>query len=223
MSFRDWTPAKAAEHNAKVDRDAQAARERQKPSEFVEILESFGADARMADARTNPSPVRKLNEDRPKKDRIADWCDGIFPKPSKEADSRAQETAVAVLGAKSTTDEWQARFWEQARHSIDSHENHHPRKISHAEPEPEQGGTLVQAPQGKAAGIPRIVVRFTGHRVRPLDPDNFAGSVKDLLDGLRHARLLPGDEAWRIKLETEQEKVAHFKDEKTVIEIEYPE
>lgn len=70
--------------------------------------------------------------------------------------------------------------------------------------------------------VARIVVRFTGKRVRPLDPDNFAGSVKDLLDGLRHSGLIPGDEPWRIRLETEQIRVAHFKDEKTVIEIYDP-
>ena len=68
----------------------------------------------------------------------------------------------------------------------------------------------------------RVVVRFTGYRVKPLDPDNFAGSVKDLLDGLRHASLIKGDEWWRIKLETDQVKVAHFTDECTHIEIEYP-
>jgi hypothetical protein len=74
----------------------------------------------------------------------------------------------------------------------------------------------------KAEGFSRITVRFVGFRVKPLDPDNFAGSVKDLLDGLRHAGLIPGDEPWRIKLETEQEKVCHFKDERTEITIAYP-
>lgn len=69
----------------------------------------------------------------------------------------------------------------------------------------------------------RITVRFTGYRVRPLDPDNFAGSVKDLLDGLRHAHLIPGDEPWKIKLETEQRRVASFDEERTDIEIAWPE
>ena len=68
----------------------------------------------------------------------------------------------------------------------------------------------------------RIRVRFVGRRVRPLDPDNFAGSVKDALDGLRHVGLIDGDEPWRIVLETEQEKVRHREEEETVIIITYP-
>ncbi len=72
----------------------------------------------------------------------------------------------------------------------------------------------------EAPGIRRTRIRFTGYRVRPLDPDNFAGSVKDLLDGCRHAGLLLGDEPWRIVLETTQKKVRSFAEEKTLIEIE---
>ncbi len=83
---------------------------------------------------------------------------------------------------------------------------------------PALGGSI----QGKAGSDDRVVISFTGYRVRPLDPDNFAGSVKDLLDGLRHAGLISGDEPWRIRLETEQVKVATFKQEKTVIEISKP-
>lgn len=94
--------------------------------------------------------------------------------------------------------------------------------VSHPLPESDKAPALGSAVQGEAAGLRRIIVRFTGYRVHPLDPDNFAGSVKDLLDGLRHAKLIPGDETWRIKLETEQEKVAHFKEEKTVIDIAWP-
>ncbi len=96
------------------------------------------------------------------------------------------------------------------------------RPVPHPEPERNQAPALGAAGSRKEKGVPRIVVCFTGYRVRPLDPDNFAGSVKDCLDGLRHAGLIPGDEAWRIKLETEQEQVAHFKDEKTVITIIWP-
>jgi hypothetical protein len=72
---------------------------------------------------------------------------------------------------------------------------------------------------GKTESSGRIIVRFIGHRVRPLDPDNFAGGCKDLLDGLRHAGIISGDEPWKIKLETEQVKVSHRSDEKTVIEV----
>lgn len=86
-------------------------------------------------------------------------------------------------------------------------------------PQRDQAEPLGKATKGKEQSIPRIRVRFTGYRVRPLDPDNFAGSCKDLLDGLRHAGLIPGDEPWRIILETDQVRVGAFKEEKTVIEI----
>jgi hypothetical protein len=92
-------------------------------------------------------------------------------------------------------------------------------KLPDAKPQRHKTPALGATAQGAVQGIPRLTVRFTGHRVRPLDPDNFAGSCKDLLDGLRHAGLIPGDEPWRIKLETEQVKESHFKDEKTIIEI----
>jgi hypothetical protein len=101
-------------------------------------------------------------------------------------------------------------------------ENRPDRPIPHAEPQRHEAPALGAAVQGETAGLPRATIRFTGYRVRPLDPDNFAGSVKDLLDGLRHAGLIPGDEPWRIHLETEQIRVAHLDGECTVIEIILP-
>lgn len=44
--------------------------------------------------------------------------------------------------------------------------------------------------------------------------------MKEIFDGLRHAGLISGDEAWRIDFQTRQEKVAHRWQEKTVIELE---
>ena len=92
--------------------------------------------------------------------------------------------------------------------------------LSYPQPKRHKAPALGAAVPRGTESIPRTTVRFTGYRVRPLDPDNFAGGIKDLLDGLRHAQLIHGDEAWRIKLETEQVKVAHFEDECTLIEIE---
>ena len=92
--------------------------------------------------------------------------------------------------------------------------------ISNAELECNQEATLGSAIQGEASGVQRAIVSFTGYRVKPLDPDNFAGSVKDILDGLRHAGLISGDEPWRIILRTDQVKVSTYKEEKTVISIE---
>ena len=83
-----------------------------------------------------------------------------------------------------------------------------------------KASTLGSANEGKTQSIQRVRVRFVGYRVRPLDPDNFAGSVKDCLDFLRHAHLIDGDEPWRITLETEQVKVKTFKEEKLLIKID---
>jgi len=96
------------------------------------------------------------------------------------------------------------------------------RKLRHSQPEPDQAPALGGAVQGKTDGVPAFTVRFIGCRVTPLDPDNFAGSVKDLLDGLRHAGLIPGDDPTQIKLETSQVRVATLSEEKTIVEIEQP-
>lgn len=109
-----------------------------------------------------------------------------------------------------------------SKEQLRAYENRPKRKLPHAQPQCDQAPALDSTGEGKTQCDGRIIVRFTGYRVRPLDPDNFAGSVKDLLDGLRHAGLISGDEPFRIILQTEQVKVASFKDERTVIEIEYP-
>jgi hypothetical protein len=92
--------------------------------------------------------------------------------------------------------------------------------IPDTKPQRHKASALDRADTGKTKSLRRIRVRFTGYRIRPLDPDNFAGGCKDLLDGLRHAGLIPGDEPWRIIFETAQEKVASYKQEKTLIEID---
>lgn len=103
-----------------------------------------------------------------------------------------------------------------------AHEDNARRKIPDAIAKHNEAPALGSAVPRAEKSTSRITVRFTGYRVRPLDPDNFAGGVKDLLDGLRYAGLIPGDEAWRIRLKTDQEQVDHFTEEKTVIEIIYP-
>lgn len=101
-----------------------------------------------------------------------------------------------------------------------AYETAHHSKLSHSESKRNQTPALGGAVSGKAEGVHRIIVRFVGFRTRPLDPDNFAAGCKDLLDGLRHSALIPGDEAWTIDFQTRQEKVSHHWQEKTVIEIE---
>lgn len=91
--------------------------------------------------------------------------------------------------------------------------------IPDPKPERDQTPALGKTVSGETKGFRGSTVCFVLYRVRPLDPDNAAGSVKDLLDGLRHANLISGDEWWRIKLAVEQVRVESFKQEKTVIQI----
>lgn len=105
---------------------------------------------------------------------------------------------------------------------LKNYENRTRIKIQNPVPQRHQAPALDSTVQGKGEGDLRTEVRFVGYRVRPLDPDNFAGSVKDLLDGLRHAGLISGDEPWKIILETEQVKVKHFAEELTQITIYDP-
>jgi hypothetical protein len=64
------------------------------------------------------------------------------------------------------------------------------------------------------------VVRFTLRRVNLLDVDAKYGSVKDLLDGLRHAGLIRGDKEGEVDLKVSQEKVDSYALEETLIEVE---
>jgi hypothetical protein len=95
-------------------------------------------------------------------------------------------------------------------------------KVPYPEPKRNKKAALERMASGEKEGFPRVIVCFTGFRVKPLDPDNFAGSVKDVIDGLRTAGLIPGDENWRIRLITDQVKVQAYFQERTELEIIYP-
>ena len=92
------------------------------------------------------------------------------------------------------------------------------RSLPHTQPQRDQEAALGGAVEGEAKGVQKPVVRFTLYRNRLLDPDNAAGSVKDLLDGLRHARLISGDEWHTITLQVEQVKCKRA-EERTVVEV----
>lgn len=96
------------------------------------------------------------------------------------------------------------------------------RSLQNPKPERNQAPALDKATPRKVSRLEKVTVRFTGRRCRLLDADNFAGSVKELLDGLVRAGLLDDDSPEHIILITQQEKVAHRKDEQTIIEIDYP-
>ena len=72
--------------------------------------------------------------------------------------------------------------------------------------------------EAPSAGCP--LVRFRLCRVKLLDVDAKYASVKDLLDGLSNAGLIHGDKEGQIRLEVQQERVATYASEQTVIEIE---
>ena len=90
--------------------------------------------------------------------------------------------------------------------------------LPHSQPRERPGKLAVDLP-GEAPGPGCPLVRFTLRRVRLLDVDAKYSSVKDLLDGLANAGLIPGDQEGQIDLQVYQEKVGHFAEESTVIEI----
>jgi hypothetical protein len=93
--------------------------------------------------------------------------------------------------------------------------------VSHSKPS-KQKRALDRHHEGEAQSAGRPHVCFTLCRVRLLDVDAKYGSVKDLLDGCAYAGLVVGDREDQITLEVRQEKVSHYEDEKTVIQITYP-
>jgi hypothetical protein len=92
------------------------------------------------------------------------------------------------------------------------------------ESEPTIRQTLVGAARRAQTGAGRVVVRIIGYRCgRLCDPDNFCAGVKVALDACCYAGLIKNDRPEDIKLETDQVRVKHRSEQKTVIEIEYPE
>lgn len=106
-----------------------------------------------------------------------------------------------------------------ARNPQLSIENQAACKVQGAKPERNQAPALVRSKTRSEIGVPGVTVRFTGYRVRPCDPENFSAGCKDLLDGLRHAKLIPDDSPWDIILQTTQVKVRTYREEFTDIEV----
>lgn len=96
-----------------------------------------------------------------------------------------------------------------------------PSRTPHPKPA-KQTGALGKNNAVKTPLSRRPLVRFILCRVQLLDADAKWGSVKDLLDGLQYAGLIHGDREDQIRLKVEQQKVAHYDEEETIIEIEYP-
>lgn len=97
----------------------------------------------------------------------------------------------------------------------------HRGEVRNSVPESNAAATLDSMEKREGESQACVRVRFTGYRVRLLDPDNFAGSVKDLLDCLRQSLLIVDDSPDHIILETTQQKVGTRKEERTEIVITY--
>lgn len=141
----------------------------------------------------------------------------LFPGASQECHNRNPQLSLAKAKKTPST-----ATRDAIRAILNHDETPNQRQISSTKSQPNKTPALGATVQGKTESVQRVTVRFIGYRVRPLDPDNFAGSCKDLLDGLRHAGLISDDSPWQIKLETEQVCVRSYAQEVTVIEIEYP-
>jgi hypothetical protein len=71
--------------------------------------------------------------------------------------------------------------------------------------------------QGEEGMRAEYVVSIRSRRVRLLDPDNLY--VKDIIDQLRYARLIPEDTPEVVEIEITQEKVSSYKEEETIITL----
>ena len=79
--------------------------------------------------------------------------------------------------------------------------------------------TLARGDAGEAQGPGLPHCRFTLVRRKLLDVDAKYSSVKDLLDGLAIAGIIPGDKEGQITLEVLQRKTAKAEPEQTIIEV----
>lgn len=92
---------------------------------------------------------------------------------------------------------------------------------------PNSANALVEKTWGNSAsneGVDtRTRVSIEGQRVQCIDPDNYTGGLKALIDCLQHSGLIPQDSWEAIHLETKQTRVktAGSSQEKTIVTIEY--
>jgi|SRR6516165_6297816 hypothetical protein len=88
-----------------------------------------------------------------------------------------------------------------------------------AEPKPAAPEALVDRAPREAASDSRVKLSYLARIVRPLDPDNLAGSTKYITDALVRCGLVDGDSPEKIEIAWAQEKVAHYDEEALVITI----
>lgn len=118
-----------------------------------------------------------------------------------------------------------------AMESKTKHHDNPPRPEIQNSQQRERQKELDRSDEGKTQGPKSILARvnrgfcrvsFLLRRVRLLDVDAATASVKDVLDCCWISNLVDGDRPDQISLEVRQEKVASFKAEETIIEIQIP-
>ena len=108
--------------------------------------------------------------------------------------------------------------WTEA--DLRAYEDRVARKLCSPQPQPAVCYEPLGQAQGEAPVSNRIGICITGFRRRLLDPDNFAGGCKYLIDGLRYSQLLHDDTQEQVSLTFQQVKVQTKQEEETLIEIE---
>lgn len=115
--------------------------------------------------------------------------------------------------------EFKTRFPNASRDTIAL--NTRPR-LPAAEPQPAAQTPLDDSLPREAARHSRVALGYHARVVRPLDPDNLAGSTKYVTDALVRCGLLDGDSPEQIAITWTQEKVVRYDDEALIITISGP-
>lgn len=134
---------------------------------------------------------------------------------------------IHLAGRKMTTKQLQELFPNASEsflsvNAVDQRYGPPDGEIPDTKPKRNKKAALVPAVPGKDKGMARIAIRYHGYRCKLLDPENFAGSTKDLTDGLRKAGLIHDDSYWHVTITHEQTQVRSKAEQKTEIEITYP-
>lgn len=110
-----------------------------------------------------------------------------------------------------------------SRSFFEANENNPDPRLQDPKPKQNKTPTLGNLATREEKSVGRVTVRYRLCRVRPLDPDAVQGSTKDITDGLCRCGLIPGDDPYQIILLVKQEKVEHYADERTIVELIYDE
>lgn len=86
--------------------------------------------------------------------------------------------------------------------------------------EPTSRDAALGADEAQEGSPARILVRIESIRKRLIDEDNL--SCKGVVDALRYASIIPGDEPEKVSIKVTQRKVKSGEEEHTRITITYP-